>query len=136
MSFLAGIHGTQQLAAADARPAELARRVPLIQVRERAARMLRISAIADSDEQVTLLLEGRVTPAETDALTAACRDALGRGRQLSLDLSGVSFIDTEGIALFHDLQDQGVKLIRCSGFIAEQLRRRVGSRREQEGKDN
>ncbi len=84
--------------------------------------MVRISVRESTGDATTLLIEGKVVGAAVDELSSCCDQALAEGRRLTLDLSGVAFIDRAGVALFHDLAARHVSLVNCSGFVLEQLK--------------
>lgn len=84
--------------------------------------MLRISVLDSTGDAVTLLLEGQVIGDAVNALNSSCDHVLTEGRRLTLDLAGVSFIDRKGIALFHRLTARHVEVVKCSAFVAEQLK--------------
>ena len=69
-----------------------------------------------------LRLEGQVRGPWVGELERVVEDAIARGLELSLDLSGVSFLDADGVALLRSLQTRRVDLEKCSPFTAEQLR--------------
>ena len=84
--------------------------------------MLRISKSKASQKQVTLLLEGRILNYGIEQLKAACEEVLARGRRLTLDLNGVSFISPKGVGVLHHFEERQVTLVNCSGFVVEQLK--------------
>ncbi|HXX22683.1 MAG TPA: STAS domain-containing protein [Terriglobia bacterium] len=84
--------------------------------------MLRISVVDSTSDAMTLLLEGQVTGDAVDALNSSCDQALAEGRRLTLDLTGVSFVDRKGVALLHRLAARQVRVVNCSGFVAERLK--------------
>lgn len=90
--------------------------------------MLRISRTADEPtrEPVKLVLDGQVAGRWVAELRRACLDILDDGSldmiRLELDLSGVSFLDADGLALFRDLAGRGVLFTNCSPFTAELLK--------------
>jgi hypothetical protein len=43
------------------------------------------------------------------------------GRELTVDLAGLSFIDREGVALLRTLKLAGVELINCSPLLGLRL---------------
>jgi ABC-type transporter Mla MlaB component len=83
--------------------------------------MMRISVVQASSQTVILRLEGEVKGSWVPELRQSCEGVLSRGIVLALDLAGVSFIDRDGIALFHTLQDRDVALRNASSFVAELL---------------
>jgi ABC-type transporter Mla MlaB component len=84
--------------------------------------MLRISVIETGNETSALRLEGRVMGPWVAEVRRLCKPLLESRADLTLDLSEVSFIDVEGLALFQELRDRHVVLSNCSPFVAEQLK--------------
>ena len=84
--------------------------------------MLRIVPVASPDAAVALRLEGQVRGPWVEELRRACAQALATGRGLILDMTDVSFIDLDGVALFRGLSDDNVTLLHCSLFVGEQLK--------------
>jgi anti-anti-sigma regulatory factor len=84
--------------------------------------VLRISLVEEPDEAVTLRLEGQVRGPWVEALRKSCESLLARGNGLILDLTEVSFIDLDGVALCRCLRDRKVSFLHCSPFVAEQLK--------------
>ena len=75
-----------------------------------------------ANNQLTLLLEGRITNGEIGEIEHLCEEAFARQCRLTLDLSGVSFVAREGVALMQKLVQCHAQITNCSGFVAEQLR--------------
>lgn len=84
--------------------------------------MLRISRVEAPDEAVMLRLEGQVRGPWVEELRRSCEQLLTTGSGLILDLTEVSFIDMDGVALCRRLRDRKVALMHCSPFVAEQLK--------------
>lgn len=84
--------------------------------------MLKISRIKMNDTAVTLQLEGRVSGPWVEELRRLCVEALHDGSRLILDLTGVSFVDGEGIVFLQGLPRQRVTLTNCSPFVTELLK--------------
>jgi ABC-type transporter Mla MlaB component len=84
--------------------------------------VLRISLVETLDQAVTIRLEGQVRGPWVDELCQSCEQWLAKGSALDLDLSDVSFIDMEGLALCRRLRDRKVRILHCSPFVAEQLK--------------
>jgi ABC-type transporter Mla MlaB component len=90
--------------------------------------MLRISQRAAENEggATYLRLEGQVAGPWVEELRRVCSETFGNNghspERLVVDLSGVSFLDTDGIALFHELAARRVLFTNGSSFVAEQLR--------------
>ena len=83
--------------------------------------MLRIDTIEDRGTAI-FRLEGRVIGAWVDEARRSCRDALGRGVAVTLDLSAVSFVDADGVVLLRELASRQVALANTTPFVAAQLR--------------
>ena len=83
--------------------------------------MLRIDTMDDGGKAI-LRLEGRVMGAWVEEVRRSCRDALGRGAPVTLDLSAVSFVDADGIVLLRELASRQVALANTTPFVAAQLR--------------
>jgi anti-anti-sigma regulatory factor len=84
--------------------------------------MLKISGGASPSGKVTLRLEGQVSGPWVDELRRSCEQALATGNRLILDLTDVSFIDRDGVALCSRLQRHQVTFLHCSPFVTEQLK--------------
>ena len=87
--------------------------------------MLKITKLMASDSSAVLLrLEGQVVGPWVETLRQACKEARSRdgGNGIVLDLSGVSYIDAHGVALFRELVTQRAELTNGSVYIAEQLK--------------
>lgn len=90
--------------------------------------MLRISQRASENEggATYLRLEGQVTGPWVEELRRVCTETPANDghsqNHLVIDLAGVSFLDAEGIALFHELAARRVLFTNCPSFVAEQLR--------------
>lgn len=81
--------------------------------------MLRITEINSSNENVTLLLEGRVTGQWAEEARRVCEEYLDKGVRLTLDLSEVSFIGRDESVIFLEWRRRQVQFINCSPFLAE-----------------
>jgi len=84
--------------------------------------MLKISIIRGTDNQVVLLLEGRIIHRAIAQLFDCCEKALKQNDHLALDLGGVTFISAAGIKVLQEMASRQVTLTNYSGLIAEQLR--------------
>lgn len=84
--------------------------------------MLKISQVQPVNHAVMLRLEGRVVGPWVTELRKSCDEALSKGRALKLHLADVEFLDPGGVALLSGLRSQGVCLVDCSPFVAEQLK--------------
>jgi hypothetical protein len=84
--------------------------------------VLRISQVASPDATVTLRLEGQVRGPWVEELRSVCDQVLATESALSLDLTEVSFLDRQGVALCRRLRARHVALLHYSHFVAEQLK--------------
>jgi hypothetical protein len=90
--------------------------------------MMRIShgTTANDKEPVLFRIEGQVTGPWIEELRRVCNETLGSHghviHQLVLDLTDVSFIDPDGVALFRELTARRVILTNASLFVTEQLK--------------
>jgi ABC-type transporter Mla MlaB component len=82
--------------------------------------MLRITAQAPTGH-ATLRLEGRLSGPWVGELRRVAHDALVPSQGLTLDLSDVDFVDSDGAALLGELVAAGASLLGCSGFVFELL---------------
>jgi ABC-type transporter Mla MlaB component len=82
--------------------------------------MLRISATQRS-QTTTLKLEGKLLEPWVSELRLACDRAALPLEGISLDLSGVTFVDAVGAAYLQELIRGGAGVSACSGFVAELL---------------
>jgi len=93
--------------------------------------VLRIS-IRGNQREISLTLEGRLVGPWVDELQRVCNEqgAPARTRPLTVDLCGVTAMDTRGQALLDTLLQRGAAL-RCSDvmnqYLVEQMARPAGS---------
>lgn len=85
------------------------------------AHILKISTLQCSRAAETLRLEGHLGGPCVDELRRSCDRVLSQGKQLTLDLSDVSFIDHDAIGLLRRLKRRNVELRNCSPFVALRL---------------
>jgi anti-anti-sigma regulatory factor len=84
--------------------------------------MLKISFVELASRSVVLRLEGQVAGPWVEELRTSCERFLTEGRQVTLDLTYVSFVDHNGIVLFRALAGHWVGLTNCSPFVVELLK--------------
>jgi anti-anti-sigma regulatory factor len=80
--------------------------------------MLKITRMHESADCVTLQIEGRIGGVWIDELRHECMRCLTQGRTLTLDLSGVQFVEAQGIAMLRGMLDQHIRLVGCSLFLS------------------
>jgi ABC-type transporter Mla MlaB component len=86
------------------------------------ARMFRISVERFANHHETLRLEGHLVGPWLGQLQLSCEQVLGESKRITLDLTAVSFVDRDGVALLRELKMRGVALINCSPFLAHQIK--------------
>ncbi|MBV8139726.1 MAG: sigma-70 family RNA polymerase sigma factor [Deltaproteobacteria bacterium] len=93
--------------------------------------MIRITVVRRQDK-IRVVVEGRIARGCSAELSDACFERLRAGDHLALDLSGVTFVDRDGVTLVRDLLKQGCVLEECS----ELVRALVGNQSRQSLKPN
>jgi anti-anti-sigma regulatory factor len=73
------------------------------------------------EDSGTLRLEGRVVQPFMDLLERECSGLFGVSVGVTLDLSGVTLVDREGIETLKRLQRRGAVLRGCSDAVASVL---------------
>ena len=67
----------------------------------------------------TLMIEGKLQGQGAQVLRNECRADLEQGLRLTLNLSGVTYVDEDAIRLLRQLAESRVRIIRCSALVAE-----------------
>ena len=84
---------------------------------------MRIVRATDVDGSVVLRLEGTMRDQWVDELRHLASEILQKPTtRLVLDLADVTFIDSPGLALLHELSSRHVRLNNCSLFVTHQLK--------------
>lgn len=83
--------------------------------------MLRITSESQGYGRQVLHIEGRLVGPWVGTLKNECERALDRGDRLTLELSGVSFADPQGLRLLRTLLYRSVALMGRTPFVAAQL---------------
>ena len=83
--------------------------------------MLKISKLDRITNSTTLRLEGTLSGAWVEELRRLCEIALADGERITLDCAGISFSDSDGVALMQELRGRNVSLTNCSPFLRFQL---------------
>ena len=102
--------------------------------------MIRITVVSNTGSQSRVVVEGRITSDSSVELASACLERLAGGDRLTLDLSSVTFADSDGIALLRELVERGCVLAECSELVRVLVRIRssqspksIGSGKVDEG---
>ena len=80
--------------------------------------MLKVTRVAEGKKTVTLKLEGRIVGPWVDELKRECEMCLAKRSKLTLDLSGVNFVDDQGIEALKAMMGDRVQLTGCSLFLS------------------
>lgn len=84
--------------------------------------MLRITRKVDDDGRTTLKLEGTIAGEWVGELRRSVGSSPRGPVKVTMDLSDVSFVDAEGVALLHELSDLRVEILGATAFVSELLR--------------
>lgn len=80
--------------------------------------MLMISKIKHDEENITLKLDGKIEGMYLHELEEVCKCHLtGKKKTITLDFSGVTFIDDGCLEALSKLIDGRLKIVKCSPFI-------------------
>jgi anti-anti-sigma regulatory factor len=83
--------------------------------------MLKI--VVESRDGVSFVrAEGQMIGPWVSELRRSLEELVQEGVEPIIDLSGVSFVDREGVHLLRTLEDRGVAVVNSSRFVAEQLK--------------
>lgn len=82
--------------------------------------MLKITRSSNGDG-ITLWLEGKFLEPWLMEAEGLVDQAAAEAESVSLDLSRVSFVDNRGAAFLRDASQRGIRIVGCSGFVAELL---------------
>ena len=81
--------------------------------------MLRITPDVEGTKRVVLKLEGRLVSRGTEILDAECSRHADAGREVTLDLADLVFLDCDGALVLDRLRSEHVVLVRCPAFVKE-----------------
>lgn len=79
--------------------------------------MVRITLTNTTVGTTTMKIEGRIVADWIHVVESECQKLFGTGKTISLDLSGVNFVETEGVYMIRRLLEQGCVLSGCPLFI-------------------
>jgi len=83
--------------------------------------MMRVTKIEGDGGWPRLRVEGRLTQQTAEELNMECQTVMQRHGGVDLDVSGVQFADSTGIALLLRLEESGVGLCNRTGLVAALL---------------
>lgn len=84
--------------------------------------VLKITTRYPDEGHCVLRLEGRVVDVWVEELQRQCARELAHPRQLTLEMSGVQYLDQRAKHLLWELIGKDVAIENCSPFVCEQLR--------------
>ena len=76
--------------------------------------MLRISKLDSVERAATLRLDGSLSGVWVEELRRVCETRLAK---LNIDCGGISFSDTDGVALMNELRKRQVALSNCPPLL-------------------
>jgi RNA polymerase sigma-70 factor (ECF subfamily) len=79
--------------------------------------MIRITVVPREHGATRVIVEGRITKVSSVELASVCDQHLAGGDNLELDLSAITFADSDGVTLVRDLVRQGCILGECAGLV-------------------
>jgi len=80
--------------------------------------MLMITKIKHDNQSVTLKLDGKIEGMYLQELEGICKCHLAESSlNVTLDFSGVTFIDDKGLEMLLKIRDMRLKIVKCSPFI-------------------
>ena len=83
--------------------------------------MLRLTRTTFGTSEVVLKAEGQIVGEWVALLESACRELLATERQVTLDLSEVSYLDRQAIRLLRGLTLGSLGLVNCPPLVEELL---------------
>lgn len=83
--------------------------------------MLKITKVRESESEVLLKLEGKITAELATVLDGECRRHLQINKAVYLDCSHVDFIDASGVEVLNNLPQTQVTLMSAPSYVAELL---------------
>src|SRR5260370_16331888 len=79
--------------------------------------MIRITVVPREHSAIRVIVEGRINKASSVELAGVCDRQLAGGDNIELDLSAVTFADSEGVTLLRDLIKRGCTLEESSELV-------------------
>jgi ABC-type transporter Mla MlaB component len=83
--------------------------------------VLKITSEAGTDGAERFRLDGRLTSEHLAELSGAIGPALDSPRRVTVNVSGLTFVDSEGARLLKELSARRVDISGCSNFVAHLL---------------
>jgi anti-anti-sigma regulatory factor len=83
--------------------------------------MLRLTRTAPGTSEVVLKAEGQIVGEWVALLESECRELLAMERHVALDLSNVSYLDTQAVRLLRELTRGSLGLVNCPPLVEQLL---------------
>lgn len=87
--------------------------------------MLRITQVSEDSDSVCLKVEGRVIGDWVSELDRACGSCLSQRRQITLDVSDVTYIDRRGVETLKRILGERVRLTGANLLVQALMGRHV-----------
>ena len=86
-------------------------------------KMLRITEMFEDEKTIKLKVDGRLVGTCISLLKQEClKNAKNKQKTVLLDLSGVSYIDSNGVKMLESIKDDNLRIINCPMFIEALLK--------------
>jgi len=83
--------------------------------------MLRLTRISLGTSEVVLKVQGQIVGEWVALLESECRELLAKERQVTLDLSEVSYLDRQAVRLLREFRLGSLGLVNCPPLVEELL---------------
>lgn len=90
--------------------------------------MLRITQVSEDSDSVCLKVEGRVIGDWVSELDRTCGSCLVRKRQITLDISDVTYIDRRGVETLKRILGENVRLTGANLLVRALLGRQLSGK--------
>jgi anti-anti-sigma regulatory factor len=80
-----------------------------------------ITPVQEDEALIRLKVEGQIAADGVGVLEETCSPLLSNGKQVLLDLSGVTFVNTEGLHLLRRLAIRGAEFCNCTPLLSDRL---------------
>jgi len=83
--------------------------------------MLRLTRTSLGTSEVVLKAEGQIVGDWVALLESECRELLATERRVALDLSDVSYLDSQAVRILRELTRGSLGLVNCPPLVEELL---------------
>jgi anti-anti-sigma factor len=83
--------------------------------------MLRLTRTSIANSEVVLKAEGQIVAEWVALLESECRELLATERHVALDLSDVSYLDSQAVRMLRELTRGSLALVNCPPLVEELL---------------